>query len=272
MPFMLRKGRRLARSIPPKPYPGPWPITYWRPVSNDGETLTLTEERKADLTLSVLAKRLAVAVELLRDVIPLPLAGEGADAGERKQFLFRRDAEMWLIQFGTESGHFPVAGNKGLRHLADLLSRPYRPLSGLDLQGLSGGSSRPEHSFQEVDDDEAMATMKKEARDFAGRIEKARRDNNIPEVNRLMGDLETLTQEILRSRGLGSRKRRLGSTSPEVKAFEAVDCNIKRCYKRMQKQFPNLVSHLQRTIRATSPAFMYIPSYDPLQLNPDWHF
>ncbi|HEY7315588.1 MAG TPA: hypothetical protein VH643_40040, partial [Gemmataceae bacterium] len=27
MPFMLRKNRRLARPIPPKPHPGPWPIT-----------------------------------------------------------------------------------------------------------------------------------------------------------------------------------------------------------------------------------------------------
>jgi hypothetical protein len=192
-------------------------------------------------------------------------AGEG-------QYVFRKDGDIWIIQFGEESGRFPVPGNKGLKHVADLLSRPYRRLSGLDLQGLSSGPPRSEHSFQEVADDSAISREEQEARELAGRIEKARRDNNPAEVDRLMNELQELTQEIRRSQGLGKRKRRLGSASPEALAFEAVDSNIKRCYKKMQKHLPSLVSYLQQTIRPMSPGFMYVPTYDPLQLRPDWHF
>jgi hypothetical protein len=42
----------------------------WQLVSQSGEALTFTERRKADLTLPVLAKRLAVAVELLQEAVP----------------------------------------------------------------------------------------------------------------------------------------------------------------------------------------------------------
>ena len=47
----------------------------WRPtISDDGETLKLTEERTADLTFPVVVKRLGATVNMLREIVPLPPA------------------------------------------------------------------------------------------------------------------------------------------------------------------------------------------------------
>jgi hypothetical protein len=187
-----------------------------------------------------------------------------------EQFKLRNNGGSWEIRFAAESGNYPVTGNKGLKHLAELLSRPYRALAGLELQGLSDGNPQPEHSFQEVADDQALTEMEEEAKGLAGRIETARRNNALGEVERLLAELETLTNQINQSKGLVRRKRRLGRAKPEEKAFDSVRRNINRCYERMRDAMPNLVSHLEKTIKPSSSSFMYIPSYDPLCPNPDW--
>ena len=54
----------------------------WRQVGNDGETLTFAERQGPDLTRGVQAKRLAVAVELLREVVAPAVAREIGESRE----------------------------------------------------------------------------------------------------------------------------------------------------------------------------------------------
>jgi hypothetical protein len=187
-------------------------------------------------------------------------------------FVFRQEVAVWLVCFAGESGHFPVSGNKGLKYLADLLSRPYRRLSGLELQGRSDEATRTEHTFQEVSDDETRTRVLKEAEDVAHRIEEARRNNDLAAQERWQIELGELAEHLQSSEGLHSRQRRLGPAPPAVKAFDAVRRNIDRIRKRLQEHLPGLVAHLEACIRSESASFMYMPAYDPLHPNPGWEF
>jgi hypothetical protein len=186
-------------------------------------------------------------------------------------FLFQRDADTWLIRFGNERSSFAITGNKGLQHLQDLLSRPYRFQTGLQLISPHNACGQPEHSVQKIVDDAALEDYRRQAEDLMHRIEDARR-NNDQAAEKLQCDLAILIEQLERDRGLGVRTRGLGPASPEVRAFHAVRRNIKRVVKKLERKLPTFAAHLNVTIKDQLPGFAYTPSYDPLYPSLDWYF
>jgi hypothetical protein len=188
------------------------------------------------------------------------------DQTHKDDHAFIRDGDIWIIRFGRESGRFPVAGNKGLKHYADLLSRPYRSLSGLELQGTLDDAT--EQGFQEANDDESS----KRARDLAYRIDKARRNSDEATVEHLQLELYQLAEHLRSTGGLYDRQRRLGLAAPQIKAFDAVRRNIARVKNKLAACMPELATHVGKCIHSDCPWFRYVPGYDPLHPNPDWKF
>jgi hypothetical protein len=224
----------------------------------------------------VLLGRLAARLEVPGKRPPVPAAACETEGGKGElgdgQFVFERPGDHWLIRFGTQQGKYLVSGNKGLQHLADLLSRPYRRLTGMELRGRSEAGPQPEHSFQPVLEGDALKKFKEDAREYARLIEQARRDKDKPAEERWLKELRELCEQWQTSPGLGGRVRRLGPTPKEAQAFDSVRKNIERCQKRLQDKLPDLVSHLEKTIRPECPDFIYNPAYDPLCPGPDWKF
>jgi hypothetical protein len=192
--------------------------------------------------------------------------------GAVSQFVLRLNVGVWLIQFGKESGQIPADGNKGMKHLAEILRHPFRPLTGMELNG--GGSQAPqgECTFQPVSDDPALEDYRKTADDLTDRIETARRNNDLATLESLQNELSKLVEEIQSSTGLGRRKRRLGSKPQEEKSFKAAGRAIDRCLKKLRSAMSNFVSNLEKTIIRNSRTFIYVPAYDPTNPNPNWQF
>jgi hypothetical protein len=216
---------------------------------------------------SLFVRRLEKLAQLMGERL-----GQPDVEGDREQFVFCQDGDVWLIRFAAESGTYAVPGNKGLKHLADILSRPYRRLKGAELQGLPGNAVQPEHSFQVVLEGEALAKFQEEAREYARLIDQARRNNDPAAEERWENERRELFDRMQTSLGRGGTARRLGPADLETKAFEAVHKAIKRSLKKLQEKLPSLVSHLAATLQVDHPTFSYIPDYDPLHPSPDWRF
>jgi hypothetical protein len=184
--------------------------------------------------------------------------------------VFRHRGGNWEIRFAQEHGSFPVKGNKGLQHIANLLSRPYRPLSGIELQGHL--TTEAEHSFHEVNDKEAFAKVKKEVDELQCVIAKARRDGNEGELNVHLKDLNSLLANIQKTHGLAGRGRRLGSQPQASKDFDAVRRSVSRALSDVRGTLPMFVKHMKLTLKANRPDHIYIPAYDHLYPHPDWIF
>jgi hypothetical protein len=188
------------------------------------------------------------------------------------RYVFRNEGGVWLVRFAEEKGRFPVARQKGLKHLAELLSKPYRPLSGMDLQGHTANGRPVEHTFQEVSDNSALDQYKIQAEELASELVVARKKNNPGEQDRLQAELSQLLEQIQSSVGPGSRLRRLGANPEDIKAFKAADRAVKRWLKQLRRNMPGLVSHLEKTINSNSPSLVYLPAYDPENPAPAWDF
>jgi hypothetical protein len=87
--------------------------SYWQLVGQTGESLVFAEERTADLTPAVLAKRLGVAVDLLREVVrpgtdPATPAAEPPAAKltavEEAIALFLRDPDLSVSEIARQVG------------------------------------------------------------------------------------------------------------------------------------------------------------------------
>src|SRR5204863_817963 len=108
------------------------------------------------------------------------------------QFVFRFIGNIWEIRFGTEHGRF--GDKKGFQHLAELVSRPYRPISGLALQG-GNDADFPKTSNQVVLDEQASKALEDSLRDYASRIAKARADNDTATAQVLSAEFKQIAAQ-----------------------------------------------------------------------------
>ena len=234
------------------------------------------------------AKRMVLAVELVQALTPSEPAPAGSTApipyhatadrsqeqtavqDQEEEFLFRKEGEIWHVRFGQEHGDFP--DRKAFNHISELLSKSYRPLSGLELTG-THDTNTAAPTCQETLDREAYEKLKEAAQDYAQRIEKARRENDTVTVSALEREFQAVIDQLEQAHGLGGRSRQLGPSGPKTKAFDAVRQALKRCYGLLRSSgLPMLAEHLEKTIVQASPTFTYTPGYDPLHPEPAWQF
>jgi hypothetical protein len=234
------------------------------------------------------AKRMVLAVEMVQALTPSEPAPAGSTApipyhatAERSQeptavldseaeFLFRKKGQIWHVRFGQEHGDFP--DHKAFNHISELLSKSYRPLSGLELKG-TYDTNKAALTCQETLDREAVEKLKEATQDYLQRIEKARRENDTVTVSTLQSEFQAVIDQLKQAHGLGGRSRQLGPSGPETKAFDTVRHALKRCYDLLRRSgLPMLAEHLEKTIVQASPTFTYTPGYDPLHPEPAWQF
>lgn len=190
------------------------------------------------------------------------LSGRGPTSGSATGRL-RRDGEVWTLEFAGRTTR--LRHMVGLAHLRELLARPARELHVSDLVGRAQAGQREPGldaatrigDAGEQLDARARADYAARLRDAREELERAERHADQGRRERLCEEIEFLTAELTRGRGLGGRARRAGSS--QERARISVSRAIKYAIDKISPHDPDLADHLRRSIR-TGAYCVYSPA------------
>jgi non-specific serine/threonine protein kinase len=118
----------------------------------------------------------------------------------------------------------------------------------------------------EVIDAQARAAYKRRLAELREELEEAQRFNDLGRVDRLQGEVDSITQELSRAIGLGGRHRKVGSAAERARVN--VSRAIAAVVKSITEEHPALGEHLAARVH-TGTFCSYSP--DPL-LTVHWQF
>ena len=169
----------------------------------------------------------------------------------------RADGYGWTIVFDGVEASVPDA--KGMVYLAHLLAAPGEHVSAADLAGIPSGGDAGERL-----DSRARTEVRERAREIEGDLAESERANDLGRVQLLRAELEALTDELARSRGLAGRSRRLGSVAERARVN--VTRRIVAALEKIAAVHPAAAHYLETTVR-TGTACVFLP--DP-RFPVDW--
>jgi hypothetical protein len=161
----------------------------------------------------------------------------------------RRRGRHWTL---TVDGHEAVVPDRrGVRYLAELLTRPGEPIPVLALAGVDAGRDLTAGP-QPVLDDVARAAYRRRVRELNDELATA---DGI-RARSLRGELDALVEELRRSTGKGGRSRHFAD--PGERARTAVRKAIKRAVDEITAAEPTVGTLLQDTV-TTGATCCYTP-------------
>ncbi len=187
-----------------------------------------------------------------------PPPPEGASGANEISMI--RAGNAWTLEFRGQS--IPVAHRVGLQYIEMLIARPGNPIAATELRRVASGITLPVSAGSEVSDDEAVRRYEAEFAELQTELAAARRDNNTVEIDSIRAQMEQIAHQLTQARGLGGRKRRMGSD--KERARTAVRNNIVAAVKAIEKDHPDLANHLSQCI-----VFGTTLVYDPARHNGD---
>jgi tetratricopeptide (TPR) repeat protein len=242
--------------------------------------LILRHERsRADALLGE-ARRTADQLGLARLLARIDEASRSSSGARPRTApgMFRREGSHWTITYEGRTVRMKHA--KGNAYLAMLLQRPGDEIHVLDLavgeRGQPTSVGEPSSHEQvrrhlssdagEVIDAQARADYQRRLAELREELEEARGFNDLGRVDRLQGEIDSITQELSRAIGLGGRHRRAGSAAERARVN--VSRAIAAVVKTLIEEHPTLGEHLAARVH-TGTFCSYTP--DPL-LTVHWQF
>ena len=159
------------------------------------------------------------------------------------------DRYGWTLVFDGLEARVP--DSKGLAYLAHLLAAPAEHVRAVDLAGVPSGGDAGERL-----DARARATVRQRAKDLEGELAEAERANDLGRMELLRAELDALTDELTRSRGLSGRSRRLGSVAERARVN--VTRRIAAALQKIAAVHPAAGHYLETTVR-TGTACAFVP-------------
>lgn len=176
---------------------------------------------------------------------PVRMAPEEAAPPEigTSAFSMLREGDVWTIRYGAESA--TVRDARGLRMLAELVSRPDTDVHVLDLSGTP----------QAAEDAGSGAMLDARARDDYRRrigelreeLEEAESMADLGRAEGLRSEIDFITKELSRAFGLGGRKRTAGDATERARVN--VRRRIKDAIERIREQAPETGKYLENSIK-----------------------
>jgi tetratricopeptide (TPR) repeat protein len=160
----------------------------------------------------------------------------------------------WLVGRGAT----PVAPLRGFVYLRELVSRPWQPVSALDLAG-AGGPVVEETGLGEIADQQALAAYRQRLRELDVDITEAEDWADQGRLDAARNERAALLEEIARATGLGGRPRTSGSS--QERARVAVKKAISTALTRIATVDEPLARHLRTHIN-TGLSCSYEPDPD----------
>jgi hypothetical protein len=183
--------------------------------------------------------------------------------------MIRQDM-IWTISFGGDQcrlheriGKIPV--NKGLRYIAELVSRPRELIPAVQLEAIVEDCALTRAEIAEAErsilgiDEQAIRETATELRRLRTLEEQARVDGRVPEAERLKGQADALASYLGRNTDQRGRPRYSGGR--RKKAGTNVQKAIKRALAKIRtaRGMEELATHLEESIQGGAR-----PSYMPL--------
>nr|MBA2539042.1 hypothetical protein [Deltaproteobacteria bacterium] len=131
---------------------------------------------------------------------------------------------------------------KGFEYLSVLIAAPTREVHVSDLVG-----DDDRGDAGDVLDAQARAAYKARAEELREELEAARTANDLGRIDRLTGELEAVTDELLAGTGLGGRTRKAGSRVERARVN--VQRRIKDAIRRLATEDAALGRYLEATIK-----------------------
>ena len=256
-----------------------------RALPGDGgratEQLATAAAIVAELGMPALARRLSEPAGLVGehpgDVgrpsldVGRPLAAEPRHSAEAAVDSFRREGDVWAVTYDGRT--IRLRDSKGLRYLRLLLAAPGREVAAVDLlaSGVAtagvatiGGptvSRADDLSLSGAVDDPLLdAAARAEYRDrlleLQAEIDEATRFGDSERAERLRGEFEFVTRELMSATGLGGRTR--GHVSSAERARQSVTKAIRESIDRIERHDAGLGAHLRHALR-TGVMCSYVP-------------
>jgi hypothetical protein len=177
--------------------------------------------------------------------------------------LFRREGEYWTVCY--EGVVVRLRDAKGLRHLARLLTDPWREFHAVDLEAANGRSAvaavrprgragagelavRPDlGDAGALLDATAKAAYQARLTELGAELEAAEGGNDPARAAKARAERDFLVAELARAVGLGGRDRRAASHAERARLN--VTRTIRAAMANLARANPSLGQHLAATIR-----------------------
>ena len=182
-----------------------------------------------------------------------PDATEHADSATDGGPHLRRVGDLWEASYQGKSAYLRDA--KGLHDLAALLDRPATDLAALDLVGPQT-RDHPGHS-EPILDRTALLAYRRRLAELDDEIATADSASDLAVRQRATDEREQLLTELRRATRPDGTSRTLGITAAE-RARKAVTARIRDSIRHIAVAFPELGTHLDRTVRTGNTC-----RYDP---------
>jgi len=182
-------------------------------------------------------------------------------ANDREQFVFRRDSGVYRIEGFGESGW--VKSMTGFAYIQRLISAPRQPVAMTELTGAANGPQNVanQRTRQPALDQQAKNELRHRQGELQAELDRARRNNDQGEVERLQVEKDQLEELMKAAVGLGGRARDLNN--PLESHRPTIHAALRRAYDALRKSdtpMPMLAEHFATSISSESGCFIYRPA------------
>lgn len=195
----------------------------------------------------------ATQASALRSALHLDAAVTNLPAGTP---LLLRVGDMWQATYRGQSAY--LRDMKGLHDLAVLLAHPGVDVSSLELAGVRVSTGGADATLDRT----ALVAYRHRLAELDGELDEARSRSDLAAQERAVDEREQLLTYLRRAMRPEGRSRLLGATTAE-RARKAVTARIRDAIGRISEAFPELGTHLDRTVRTGTTC-----RYDPGPLGP----
>ncbi len=186
-------------------------------------------------------------------------------------YRFALNGDVWELAYrdgDIETGHYPRSAGRGFTYFRELISRPGRPVSSVDL--VRASSPAPAETpapidastRQEAFDRTALRAIYERVEELKLQIQEAERDGNQTEQAVFEHELEQLREQLQQDIRFQGRVRSLTSESTDRKAREAVRIALRRARGQIARNMPALAAHLEASVIVDGYDFVYRPTED----------
>lgn len=169
--------------------------------------------------------------------------------------VFQRRGEFWQLSFEGETKYFK--DSVGLGYIARLLMEPGRDVPAVTLLAARAGIDPlvATGSSGIVLDDQARDEYGRRYREIQEELHEANENNDLGQIEKLQGEMETLTTELAGATGLGGRNR---EATDADRVRKSVSMAVSRGIEQVGKEHAALGRHLTASI-SSGLVFRYSP-------------
>jgi hypothetical protein len=175
--------------------------------------------------------------------------------------VFKKNGDVWAVRY-ARGKEFMLLPSKGAAYIHLLLSQPSMQLSAIDM-ACKIAKNRDRYTLGNAGprtDLESLAAYRVKLTDLREDLQKAKDNNDPGEQEKIQEEIESISKELRKSRGLGGRLRTVSDDRERVR--KAVSNAVKRAIKDIAQYDRCLADHLASPRLICGRKLSYFPGQD----------